>query len=231
MEHSFILFSGQMNGKMKQVIGLLAGFIIIGMWMGLISCSRDTEYQHSNVSNTKETYRYYYYPHQNMYYDIANKNFVYSLDGGRSWQQKRIENRHIVDRLGNKVAINDTSLQPWLINAEHARLYGGIVHNLNKTKQLEAEKIALQNDAELRKTMTTTEEPQSVGNSTFGYYTGYKQNDPTQTEVSNKEAVNNLEQTNDKQSEQSTQKPTFKVIPPPHEAEASPDDIITENEE
>lgn len=76
-------------------------------------------------NNAKKKFEYYYYPARNIYYDVTNAQFVYSINGGKSWQVFKKDLNKEPATLGNKQIIYSTSLQPWDSNETHVKQYNG----------------------------------------------------------------------------------------------------------
>ncbi|RYZ49380.1 MAG: hypothetical protein EOP49_16400, partial [Sphingobacteriales bacterium] len=56
--------------------------------------------------NSDSPYKFYYYPKLNAYYDFQNKDFVYTLDGGKSWMKKDAASEESAEKLSQKVLIS-----------------------------------------------------------------------------------------------------------------------------
>jgi hypothetical protein len=80
-------------------------------------------------------YKFYYYPKLNVYYDATQDNFVYSVDGGVSWQTKRPVNQRVPDQLSDKVVIYSPVPNAWIYNAEHRDQYKGVLSNFVMQKE------------------------------------------------------------------------------------------------
>jgi hypothetical protein len=75
-------------------------------------------------------YTYYYYPEWNAYYDVAHKNYIYSIDGGKTWDTITNSSNEVANTLGKKVTLHSSSAEIWLNNAEHRQHYGGTLNDL-----------------------------------------------------------------------------------------------------
>jgi hypothetical protein len=73
---------------------------------------------------------YYYYPEWNAYYDIKRKNYIYSIDGGKTWDTITNSSNAVASTLGEKIVLHSNSAEIWRDNAEHRRLYGGELNDL-----------------------------------------------------------------------------------------------------
>jgi len=75
--------------------------------------------------------QYYYFPKTNIYYDVAQAEYIYSLDSGRSWNKmKNIKINETPLTLGGKVIINESGDDIWKDNETHRSLYGGSLYNI-----------------------------------------------------------------------------------------------------
>ena len=82
----------------------------------------------TNVFQKK--YTYYYYPEWNAYYDVQHKNYIYSIDGGKTWDTITNSSNAVVNTLGDKIVLRTTSSEIWTENAEHRQQYGGTLNDL-----------------------------------------------------------------------------------------------------
>lgn len=74
---------------------------------------------------------FYYYPEQNLYYDVSSSKYLYSLDGGRSWDSSVMNRGKEPVVYGKKITIASKSPEIWKFNAEHRKLYNGSLLNFN----------------------------------------------------------------------------------------------------
>jgi hypothetical protein len=77
----------------------------------------------------QKKYTYYYYPQWNAYYDVRNKNYIYSIDGGKSWDTISNSSNTIASTLGEKIVLRSNSNQIWMDNEEHRSRYGGTLND------------------------------------------------------------------------------------------------------
>lgn len=97
------------------------GFILI--IIGSISCRSDKQ------EDVEVRHGYYFFPKSNVYYDTADKNFIYFDTGARQWQQGNLPPAFIQSELGKSVLLDTFPVPVWSGNKEHqliysARLYG-----------------------------------------------------------------------------------------------------------
>src|SRR5215831_10611383 len=79
---------------------------------------------------TQKRFEFFYYPAKNIYYDVAGKFYLYSLDGGNSWDSVRATTIAEAGTLGNKEIIYSPTPEVWLQNDTHVKQYNGHVINI-----------------------------------------------------------------------------------------------------
>src|SRR5215218_7557781 len=72
--------------------------------------------------------QYYYYPRANVYFDSANKDYLFAANDGTSWQTaKQIPN--IVQGLMDKSVFISNPPQPvWKDNEQHRLIYSAVLY-------------------------------------------------------------------------------------------------------
>ncbi len=83
-------------------------------------------------NKTKTASQFYYYPKANMYYEIAEKNYVYSLDSGKTWLNIKDTTGKEPLTLGKKVLLTSKTDSIWKENEVHRKLYSGNLYNLTE---------------------------------------------------------------------------------------------------
>lgn len=78
----------------------------------------------------QKKYTFYYYPEWNAYYDVQHKNYIYSIDGGKTWDTISNSLEAINNTLGEKIVLHSSSSEIWQENAEHRNKYGGALNDL-----------------------------------------------------------------------------------------------------
>src|SRR5215218_9867234 len=73
----------------------------------------------------QKKHTYYYYPEWNAYYDVKNKNYIYSIDGGKTWDTIINSSNTVANTLGEKIVLRSSSSEIWMDNAKHREQYGG----------------------------------------------------------------------------------------------------------
>jgi hypothetical protein len=71
----------------------------------------------------EKKFQFYYYPARNIYYDVANAEFVYSVNGGKTWETFKKDLGKDPATLGSKEIIYSDSQQPWTNNATDVKKY------------------------------------------------------------------------------------------------------------
>jgi hypothetical protein len=75
-------------------------------------------------------FQFYYYPARNIYYDVANAEFVYSVNGGKTWETFKKDLNKDPATLGTREIIYSDSQQPWNNNAADIKQYNGKLFNV-----------------------------------------------------------------------------------------------------
>jgi hypothetical protein len=116
---------------MRQII-ILVSFLLCGAV--ILSCD--------NPSTKK--LEFFYYPSRNVYYDVSNSLYLYSLDGGKNWDSISIKTNKEPATLGVKRIIYSTSADVWKDNAQHVSEFNGQVINItgNDSNSLQNNSVA-----------------------------------------------------------------------------------------
>ena len=72
-----------------------------------------------------QKFEFIYYPARNIYYDVTNAEFVYSVNGGKTWETFKKDLDKDPATLGSREVIYSNSMQPWDSNETHIKLYNG----------------------------------------------------------------------------------------------------------
>ena len=81
-------------------------------------------------SFTQKRFEFFYYPAKNIYYDVAGKFYLYSLDGGNHWDSVRATTTEPTT-LGNKEIIYSPTPAIWLQNDAHIKQYNAHIINIS----------------------------------------------------------------------------------------------------
>ena len=74
---------------MKKVWLVVLSVVVTGAVMLALMSKKDEDGVFAG-----DAYKFYYYPKLNTYYDFQNGNFVYTIDGGETWQKKKPKKQH-----------------------------------------------------------------------------------------------------------------------------------------
>ncbi|ANE52725.1 hypothetical protein [Flavisolibacter tropicus] len=120
----------------KLVIGIIILLLIGFAVKEFISLRKPT------IEPEVSGYKFYYYPKLNVYYDATQNNFVYTIDGGMTWQTKKPTSPDLPEKLSQKVTIYSPDPDIWTHNSEHRQQYKGVstnyVQRIDDTTQLNA---------------------------------------------------------------------------------------------
>ncbi len=106
---------------MKRIIWLVAIIASIGFVSLQLSCSSNKQ---------KQEVKFYYYPKTNIYFDVAKKDYIYSLDGGKAWGIINNSMDKEPATLGKRVVIYSPVDSIWKQNEVHRKQYGGNLYNI-----------------------------------------------------------------------------------------------------
>lgn len=107
---------------MKKILwGLLVWMLLILVTQQLTASGKTEEPVPQGM------YRFYYYPTSNFYYDVAKGNFVYTLDGGRSWEVQGAASPQTAKAFNDREVIDIPVPEVWKYNPDHRRKYGGLL--------------------------------------------------------------------------------------------------------
>jgi hypothetical protein len=97
-------------------------FLIVNLTILSVAC---------NERKQDNTYQFYYYPLRNIYYDVRKSEFLYSIDGAKTWQVFTGVSNPDVATLGDKEVITSSDSSILNKNEEHRRLYAGNLYSLD----------------------------------------------------------------------------------------------------
>ena len=107
--------------RMKQAVMFIGMCMSIWTLTFLFACN-------NQAANKK--LEFYYYPDKNIYYDVANKTYLYSLDGAKTWGEVPGDLKE--SSLGEKKIIYTTTDSVWKDNEAHRKMYAGTLFNVVK---------------------------------------------------------------------------------------------------
>lgn len=111
-----------LNGKNKffymQKTLLFIGVIVsMGFSFCISGCGGNREHEGE--------YEFDYYPDKNIYYSIESSKFIYSLDGGKKWDNIKANINEDAIILGKKEKIYSKTPEVWKENETHLKMYEG----------------------------------------------------------------------------------------------------------
>ena len=118
-----------LSNKFKCMMMNTRFFIVAGM---LFICASCTNNKINPPVPAEKKMEFYYYPKTNMYYDVTNKKYLYSLDSSKTWLSENNESGNIPATLGNKHVIYSNTDSIWMYNAEHRKTYKGRLYHIIK---------------------------------------------------------------------------------------------------
>jgi hypothetical protein len=96
----------------------------------------------TTFKTAQRMHKFYYYPELNVYYNVQERSFLYSVDGGKSWSAM-LENEDSHNVIGKQVMLLSSVPEVWKKNEEHRHKYGGYLVNLVEAMQTESKKTNL----------------------------------------------------------------------------------------
>ncbi len=106
--------------KMKSVITALC----FPVALFLSSC-------HSKSAHVSQ-HQYLYYPDKNVYYDVAQNEYFYSVNGAKTWHTIHNPLPAPPSYLGQGITLFSDSTAVYADNETHRRLYVGVLYNIVK---------------------------------------------------------------------------------------------------
>ena len=93
---------------------------------------------------TQKQFEFIYYPSRNVYYDVANKLYFYSLDGGNTWDSLQVTGANQPAIPGPQQTIYSTTPDILADNAQRIKQYNGNVIDItgNYSDSLNDELVA-----------------------------------------------------------------------------------------
>jgi len=102
---------------------------IITFGLALFACNNDkTERTSVSAHTALPPPQYYFFPRANVYFDSANKDYLFLGNDGKTWiTQKQIP--AVVQSLMDKSVFIDSPSQPvWKDNANHKLIYSAVLY-------------------------------------------------------------------------------------------------------
>ncbi len=117
----------------------------------------------------------YYFPEKNVYFDIKNAKYYYSLDSTASWDSLTFNGKDYGSTLGEKIAIKMPPGNAWENNNADRKTYNGIILNVVNSRTILLAKqdsinrqrpriiIKTKNDIDPEEDLKVEEEPPKKG--------------------------------------------------------------------
>jgi hypothetical protein len=102
-----------------KLFGLLF-FILITASVAFSSCNKITQ----------KKFEFFYYPQLNVYFDVAAREYFFSLDSGKTWDSVYSNTNAEPATLGNKQILYSDTHAIWDSNEEHLKQYNGHAINI-----------------------------------------------------------------------------------------------------
>ena len=96
-----------------------------------------------NNGHNDPAFEFYYYPARNVYYDVSNSRYIYSLNGGSTWDTLYKKAEAGSTTLGKKEIIYSRVANPWDSNDVHIKRYGGYLIDVPSIDSNTAEAIVV----------------------------------------------------------------------------------------
>jgi hypothetical protein len=98
---------------------------------------------------TQKNFEFFYYPSKNVYYDVTNSLYLYSLDGGKTWDSLSVKAAKEPATLGSKQIIYASTPEVWKDNQQHINQYNGRAINITDSDSSSKNNLAA--DRKIRK--------------------------------------------------------------------------------
>lgn len=127
--------------------------MVVSLQLFVVSC------QNHDSQQDKEDYEFYYFPKKNVYYNVEKKNFLYSLDGGKTWDSVMSATDNEPATLGEKIIIYSDDNAVYKDNAAHRRWYNGRLYNIINADTARASAAPEVTERKVKKRKTTEVKP------------------------------------------------------------------------
>lgn len=88
----------------------------------MISCNQEGQ----------QKFEFYYYPSRNVYFDVANNMYLFSVDGGKNWDSVEAVTDKQPAILGERKIVYSTTHAVWIDNSEHRHEFNGKLIDVTK---------------------------------------------------------------------------------------------------
>ncbi len=139
-------------------------FIIIFMSIGFVCIGGC-----SNQSG-EEKPTYYYFPEKNVYYNVVENTYLYSLDGAKTWHIMPAALTKDTTLLGYKQVLYSDKDSIWLDNDQHRKEYNGKLYSIvdddttvtQKGPQVAERKVVKKSNSQLKRGKKSEEKKRPV---------------------------------------------------------------------
>ena len=97
--------------------------VVVCVWIMFV-------YTSCKNNNEEKLSEYYYYPSTNMYFDVAKNNYIFSLDGSKTWDTIDATTQNEGVALGEKLVIKAWPDSLLINNEVHRKTYGGLLYDV-----------------------------------------------------------------------------------------------------
>ncbi len=137
----FIHFQGVLNSmewnlnniSKKAHMKMTATWMICALGVIILSSCGEKKSE-TTATSGKGVMTFYYYPKTNVYYDVSNSSYFYSIDSGRNWTVLKDSVGQKTRILGKQVIIKSSTNDIWRDNELHRKMYGGVLINLTSNR-------------------------------------------------------------------------------------------------
>lgn len=89
-------------------------------------------------------HQFYYFPDLNVYYNLQENSFIYTIDGGQSWLFMKATTGSSFSSFGRKIILTSRVSDIWKNNEAHRNKYYGFFINLVAFMQSQNKKTLVQ---------------------------------------------------------------------------------------
>ncbi len=114
-------YYSKMSGRAKHCSFKLSSWLVISLAVITLSC---------NQQQARGKYEFQYYPSVNMYFDVAQQQYIYSLDSARTWNTLKGTTEEKAASLGTPATVYSDEKEIWKLNEAHRQQYNGTIFNV-----------------------------------------------------------------------------------------------------
>ena len=120
-------------------------FLLTFLYLQFTACN--------TINGANKKAEYYYYPARNVYYDVSNAQFIYSVNGGKTWEIFKKDITTDPATLGAKHVIYSET-EPWQNNDADVKQYNGKIYSITDEDTTTQDIVS---DKKIIKKITTAE--------------------------------------------------------------------------